>query len=140
MSDQGHTARRIDNRARDRADHAAGRRAGRGTVDAGAGQFGNRRARRQRRQIVQTGRPWLAATARTRTTTTSGRRRRIDRGLGSERPEPTLRPEAEAAPEPAPEPDVIDLPRLAGTGRTARAALASLAVHDQRPPQGRARR
>ena len=117
VSDRGHPAHRIDNRARSRTAHTSD-----DTAETAI----------QAIEVVHAGRPRLVEAARTRTTTTSGRRRRTARGV-DERPAPLA---------PVPEPvevESIGFPALEGTQRTARAALASLAVHARRPPQGRAR-
>jgi hypothetical protein len=116
VSDRGHPAHRIEARARSRAEHATEATGATGATEA--------------TEVVHAGRPRLVGVARTRTTTTSGRRRRTARGV-DERPVPALRPEPV---------EPIELPALEGTQRTARAALASLAAHAPRPPQGRARR
>ena len=133
VSDQGHPAHRLEARARTRADHragaATGTRKGDGTDTRDGTRAGAGGAAGPGSALRYVGRPRRAELARTRTTTTSGRRRRTARGV-VERPEPTLQPE----------PPAIDLPRLEAAGRTARAALASLAAHDGRPPRGRARR
>ena len=84
--------------------------------DHGPGRVGDRPSVR---------RPRRATPAATRATATAGRRRRVDRAL-------------ETAPEPTPLLSLADAEApAASSGRSARAALASLAAHTiDRPPGG----